>query len=107
MARVLPPGRPVGVGAPAESRRDRLLGADRGEGGVLARGEGLWEGTGGKCGFQPGGRARGAFLNGGRSVDVLVYALLRDDPRPWHKSDWAGEAEPLRHWGGDHQMVPC
>jgi hypothetical protein len=20
-------------------------------------------------------------------IDVLVYALLRDDPRPWHKSD--------------------
>jgi ribosomal-protein-alanine N-acetyltransferase len=48
---------------------------------------GSWERIAEKCGFQLEGRARGAFLNGGRSVDVLVYALLRDDPRPWHKSD--------------------
>jgi ribosomal-protein-alanine N-acetyltransferase len=40
-----------------------------------------------KCGFQLEGTARGAFFNGGRNVDVLVYSLLRDDPRPWHKSD--------------------
>ena len=40
-----------------------------------------------KCGFQLEGRARGAFFNGGRSLDVLIYSLLRDDPRPWHKSD--------------------
>jgi [ribosomal protein S5]-alanine N-acetyltransferase len=37
-----------------------------------------------KCGFQPEGTARGALFNRGRSVDVLIYALLRDDPRPWH-----------------------
>jgi ribosomal-protein-alanine N-acetyltransferase len=38
-----------------------------------------------KCGFQLEGTARGAFFNGGRNVDVLVYALLREDPRPWHQ----------------------
>lgn len=36
-----------------------------------------------KCGFQLEGTARGAFFNGGRNVDVLIYSLLRDDPRPW------------------------
>jgi [ribosomal protein S5]-alanine N-acetyltransferase len=35
-----------------------------------------------KCGFQLEGTARGAFFHGGRSVDVLIYSLLRDDPRP-------------------------
>jgi ribosomal-protein-alanine N-acetyltransferase len=37
-----------------------------------------------KCGFQLEGTARGAFFNRGRNVDVLIYSLLRDDPRPWH-----------------------
>lgn len=37
-----------------------------------------------KCGFQLEGTARGAFFNNGHNVDVLIYALLRDDPRPWH-----------------------
>ena len=37
-----------------------------------------------KCGFTLEGTARGAFWNDGRSQDVLVYSLLRDDPRPWH-----------------------
>lgn len=37
-----------------------------------------------KCGFQLEGTARGAFFSGGRGVDVLMYSLLRDDPRPWH-----------------------
>jgi ribosomal-protein-alanine N-acetyltransferase len=37
-----------------------------------------------KCGFQLEGTARGAFFNGGRNQDVLIYSLLRDDPRPWH-----------------------
>ena len=37
-----------------------------------------------KCGFTLEGTARGAFFNAGRSQDVLVYSLLRDDPRPWH-----------------------
>lgn len=37
-----------------------------------------------KCGFVLEGTARGAFFNGGRNQDVLVYSLLRTDPRPWH-----------------------
>jgi [ribosomal protein S5]-alanine N-acetyltransferase len=37
-----------------------------------------------KCGFVLEGTARGAFFNGGRSQDVVIYSLLRDDPRPWH-----------------------
>lgn len=36
------------------------------------------------CGFELEGTARGALFNGGRSVDVLVYSLLRDDLRPWN-----------------------
>ena len=37
-----------------------------------------------KCGFTLEGTARGAFFNGGRNQDVVIYSLLRDDPRPWH-----------------------
>jgi [ribosomal protein S5]-alanine N-acetyltransferase len=37
-----------------------------------------------KCGFQHEGTARGALFKGGHNVDVLIYSLLRDDPRPWH-----------------------
>ena len=37
-----------------------------------------------KCGFVLEGTARGAFFNGGRNHDVLIYSLLRTDPRPWH-----------------------
>lgn len=37
-----------------------------------------------KCGFQLEGTARGAFFNDGRNQDVVLYSLLRDDPRPWH-----------------------
>ena len=40
-----------------------------------------------KCGFQLEGTARGAFFNGVRSLDVLIYSLLRDDPRPWRKRE--------------------
>jgi ribosomal-protein-alanine N-acetyltransferase len=36
-----------------------------------------------KCGFTLEGTARGAFFNGGRNEDLLIYSLLRDDPRPW------------------------
>ncbi|HEX2883182.1 MAG TPA: GNAT family protein [Candidatus Limnocylindria bacterium] len=36
-----------------------------------------------KCGFLLEGTARGAFFNGGRNQDVVVYSLLRTDPRPW------------------------
>lgn len=39
-----------------------------------------------KCGFALEGTARGAFFNGGRNVDVLVYSLLRSDPRPWSQA---------------------
>jgi hypothetical protein len=27
----------------------------------------------------------GAFFNEGRNQDVLLYGLLRTDPRPWHR----------------------
>jgi ribosomal-protein-alanine N-acetyltransferase len=37
-----------------------------------------------KCGFALEGTVRGAFFNDGRSQDVLLYGLLRTDPRPWH-----------------------
>lgn len=37
-----------------------------------------------KCGFTLEGTARGAFFNAGRNQDVLIFSLLRDDPRPWH-----------------------
>jgi RimJ/RimL family protein N-acetyltransferase len=37
-----------------------------------------------KCGFTLEGTMRGAFFNGGRNQDVLMYSLLRGDPRPWH-----------------------
>jgi len=36
-----------------------------------------------KNGFTLEGTVRGAFFNGGRNQDVLLYSLLRDDPRPW------------------------
>jgi RimJ/RimL family protein N-acetyltransferase len=37
-----------------------------------------------KCGFMLEGTARGAFFNGGRNHDVLLYSLLRTDSRPRH-----------------------
>jgi [ribosomal protein S5]-alanine N-acetyltransferase len=37
-----------------------------------------------KCGFELEGTARGAFFNDGRNHDLLLYSLLRTDPRPWH-----------------------
>ncbi|WP_169744205.1 GNAT family N-acetyltransferase [Knoellia aerolata] len=36
-----------------------------------------------KCGFVLEGTVRGAFFNDGRNQDVLLYSLLRTDPRPW------------------------
>jgi [ribosomal protein S5]-alanine N-acetyltransferase len=36
-----------------------------------------------KCGFQLEGTVRGALYTGGRNQDVLLYSLLRTDPRPW------------------------
>ena len=38
-----------------------------------------------KCGFVLEGTVRGAFFNDGRNHDVVLYSLLRDDPRPWHE----------------------
>ena len=38
-----------------------------------------------KCGFVLEGTVRGAFFNAGRNQDVLLYSLLRTDPRPWHE----------------------
>ena len=43
-----------------------------------------------KCGFILEGTARGAFFNDGRNQDVLLYSLLRTDPRPW-RSDVPGD----------------
>jgi len=40
-----------------------------------------------KCGFVLEGTARGAFFNDGCNHDVLLYSLLRTDPRPWHTAD--------------------
>ncbi len=39
-----------------------------------------------KCGFVLEGTVRGAFFNGGQNHDVLLYSLLRPDPRPWHEN---------------------
>lgn len=36
-----------------------------------------------KCGFTLEGTVRGAFFNDGRNQDVVLYSLLRTDPRPW------------------------
>jgi RimJ/RimL family protein N-acetyltransferase len=36
-----------------------------------------------KCGFQLEGTMRGAFFNDGANQDVLMYSLVRADPRPW------------------------
>lgn len=36
-----------------------------------------------RCGFVREGTARGAFFNQGRNEDVLLFSLLRTDPRPW------------------------
>jgi [ribosomal protein S5]-alanine N-acetyltransferase len=43
-----------------------------------------------KCGFTLEGTVRGAFFNGGRNMDVLLYSLLRTDPRPWHSAGEGG-----------------
>jgi RimJ/RimL family protein N-acetyltransferase len=39
-----------------------------------------------KCGFTFEGTVRGAFFNDGRSQDVVLYSLLRDDSRPWRSA---------------------
>ena len=36
-----------------------------------------------KCGFMFERTLSGTFFNDGRNQDVLLYSLLRTDPRPW------------------------
>jgi RimJ/RimL family protein N-acetyltransferase len=36
-----------------------------------------------KCGFTLEATLRGPFFHRGHNVDVLMYSLLRTDPRPW------------------------
>jgi ribosomal-protein-alanine N-acetyltransferase len=43
-----------------------------------------------KCGFVLEGTVRGALYNDGRNQDVLLYSLLRTDPRPWRGSGAGG-----------------
>ena len=43
-----------------------------------------------ECGFTLKGTARGAFFNDGRNQDVLIYSLLRTDPRPWREPSAEG-----------------
>lgn len=38
-----------------------------------------------KCGFTLEGTIREPFFHRGRNVDVLMYSLLRTDPRPWRE----------------------
>jgi [ribosomal protein S5]-alanine N-acetyltransferase len=47
-----------------------------------------------KCGFVLEGTARGAFFNGGQNHDVLLFSLLRTDPRPWHAAATATKSRP-------------
>lgn len=54
---------------------------------VIVPGNGASRRIAEKCGFTLEGTVRGAFFNGGRSQDVLLFSLLRDDPRPWHASE--------------------
>lgn len=56
-----------------------------------------------KCGFVLEGTMRGALFNDGRSQDLLIYSLLRTDPRPWHSRAEApaaaserGDGQPTR-----------
>jgi RimJ/RimL family protein N-acetyltransferase len=37
-----------------------------------------------KCGFALEGTMRGAMVSRGGNTDLLMYSLLRTDPRPWH-----------------------
>jgi RimJ/RimL family protein N-acetyltransferase len=51
---------------------------------VIVPGNAASERIAAKCGFVREGTVRGAFFNDGRNQDVLLYSLLRTDPRPWH-----------------------
>jgi len=44
-----------------------------------------------KCGFGLEGTARGAFYNAGRNHDVLIFSMVRGDPRPWHATSGDGD----------------
>jgi ribosomal-protein-alanine N-acetyltransferase len=48
-----------------------------------------------KCGFTLEGTARSAMYNGGRNQDLLIYSLLRSDPRPWLACAATTEAESM------------
>jgi RimJ/RimL family protein N-acetyltransferase len=62
---------------------------------VIVPGNGASRRIAEKCGFTLEGTARGAFFNDGRNHDVLLYSLLRDDPRPWKPAASAAPvAEP-------------
>jgi [ribosomal protein S5]-alanine N-acetyltransferase len=39
-----------------------------------------------KCGFTLEGTLRGPFFHRGHNVDVLMFSLLRTDPRPWRSA---------------------
>jgi [ribosomal protein S5]-alanine N-acetyltransferase len=54
---------------------------------VIVPGNGASRQVAAKCGFTLEGTARGAFFNDGRNSDVLLYSLLRTDPRPWRAAD--------------------
>jgi [ribosomal protein S5]-alanine N-acetyltransferase len=56
-----------------------------------------------KCGFVLEGTVRGAFFNGGRNHDVLLYSLLRTDPRPWHTRTEALAARPTAAAGSSRR----
>jgi hypothetical protein len=47
-----------------------------------------------ESGFTLEGTARGAMFNRGRNQDLLIYSLLRSDPRPWLAA-WATNRLPL------------
>ena len=38
-----------------------------------------------KCGFTLEGTLREPFFHRGRNVDIVMYSILRTDPRPWHE----------------------
>ena len=49
-----------------------------------------------KSGFSLEGTARGAFFNGGRNQDLVIYSLLRADPRPWRQASSSPAANSAR-----------
>ena len=52
---------------------------------VIVDGNGASRRIAEKCGFMLEGTVRGAFFSDGRNQDVVLYSLLRTDPRPWHE----------------------